>query len=73
MNYIDKLNALRVRKGLNVREIGFMCELSEASVRKILYKKCAPLVSSVEKICAVLGISLSELFCETDEAGIKMS
>jgi transcriptional regulator with XRE-family HTH domain len=73
MNYIEKLNALRVAKDLSVRELGSLCELSEPSVRKILYKKCSPLVPSIEKLCATLGISLSELFCGTDEIVLKAS
>jgi transcriptional regulator with XRE-family HTH domain len=73
MKYIEKLNALRVSKDLSFRQLGFMCELSESAVKKILYKKCAPLVPSIEKLCAALGTSLPELFCDAGEFVFKKS
>lgn len=73
MDYIDKLHDLRREKGWSVHELGLRCELSEPSVRKTLYRQSAPLVPSIEKICAVLGVSLTELFCATDELVIKVS
>lgn len=73
MNYIEKLNALRISKNLTFRQLGLLCELSESSVKKILSAKCAPLVSSIEKLCAALDISLSELFCPSDEIVLENS
>ena len=73
MKYIEKLNALRVSKNLSVRQLGLMCELSVPSVKKILYEECVPLVPSVDKLCAALGISMSELFCGEGEIVIKAS
>jgi len=73
MNYIDKLNSLRETKKLSIRQISLSCDLSEASIKKILSKKCTPLVLSIEKICEVLEISLSQLFCGTDEYVLKSS
>jgi transcriptional regulator with XRE-family HTH domain len=73
MDYIEKLNDLRYKKGLSFRQLGFMCDLSESAVKKILYRKNAPLVPSLEKLCAALGTSLSELFCSTDEIILKNS
>jgi transcriptional regulator with XRE-family HTH domain len=67
MEYIEKLNVLRVKKSLSFRQLGFMCDLSESAVKKILYKKCAPLVPSIEKLCLALGTSLPELFCDAGE------
>jgi transcriptional regulator with XRE-family HTH domain len=73
MEYIEKLNILRVEKALSFRQLGFMCELSESAVKKILYKKCAPLVPSIEKLCSALGTSLPELFCDAGEYPLKPS
>ena len=73
MEYIDKLNRLRYEKGLSFYELSLRCDLSESAVKKILYKKCDPRISSIEKICAVLGTSLSELFSATKKAAPKKS
>jgi transcriptional regulator with XRE-family HTH domain len=67
MEYIEKLDRLRVSKKLSFRELGLLCELSESAVKKILYKESRPLMPSLEKICVALGITLPELFCEDDE------
>lgn len=71
MEYIDKLNQLRCEKCLSFYELGLRCELSESAVKKILYKKCDPRISSIEKICAVFGISLSDLFHATNKIAFK--
>lgn len=72
MDYIEKLHDLRRKMGWSILELGLRCDgLSEEAVRSILLKRRVPLISSVEKICTTLGISLSELFCETDEIVIK--
>lgn len=71
MEYIKKMDRMRIDKGLSFRELGLECELSESTVKKILYKKCAPRVQSLEKICTVLGASLPEIFCEADEVVLK--
>lgn len=73
MDYIDKLNKLRHVKGLSFRQLGLECELSESAVKKILYKKNAPLVPSLEKLCSALGTTFSELFCGADEFILKSS
>ena len=73
MEYIDKLNQLRYDKGLSYYELSLRCELSESAVKKILYKKCDPRISSIEKICAVLDTSLPDLFCVTKKATPKKS
>ncbi len=62
MEYIDKLNRLRYEKGFSFRKLGLDCRLSESAVKKIFYKKCDPRISSIEKICAVLGTSLLDFF-----------
>lgn len=63
MEYIDKLNQLRYEKCLSFYELGLRCDLSESAVKKILYKKCDPRISSIEKICRALDITLHDLFC----------
>lgn len=73
MEYIDKLNQLRYDKRLSFYELSLRCELSESAVKKILYKKCDPRISSIEKICAVLGTSLPDLFCLTKKSTLKKS
>lgn len=73
MEYIDKLNKLRHEKGLSFRQLSLECDLSESTVKKILYKKSDPLVPSLKKLCAALGTSLPELFCGTDEFVLKNS
>ena len=71
MKYIKKLDKLRTEKGLSFRQLGFECELSESAVKKILYGKSDPRITSLEKLCAVLGTSLPDLFCEADEVVFK--
>ena len=67
MHYIEKLDNLRAAKNLSFYELGLRCNLSESCIKKIFYRKNVPLVSSIEKLCEVLDISLSELFRKTDE------
>jgi len=71
MDYIEKLNKIRYQKALSFRQLGLECDLSESAVKKILYKKCDPRISSIEKICAVLGTSLPDLFRVTDKTVSK--
>ena len=73
MNYIGKLDHLRNSKRLSFYELGLRCKLSESCIKKIFYGKSVPLVSSVEKLCKVLDVSLPELFCDTDELVFKAS
>ncbi len=67
MNYIDKLNLLRISKGLSIRKLSNLCGLSEPSVKAILSQKGAPRISSIEKICEALNISLATVFSGSDE------
>ncbi len=62
MNYIDALNHLRISRGLSIRKLSNLCGLSEPSVKAILAKKGAPRISSIEKICGALDISLAAVF-----------
>jgi len=73
MEYIDKLKKLFYKKGWSFRELGLRCALSESAVKNIIYKKCAPCVPSLEKLCAALDISLPELFCGEDKIVLKKS
>ncbi|GHV00131.1 hypothetical protein FACS1894211_06820 [Clostridia bacterium] len=73
MKYIDKLNRLRCSKALSCYEVGLECELSESAVKKILSKRCAPRVPSLEKLCSVIGTTLPEIFCDDDERVIKVT
>ena len=74
MDYIEKLHKLRREKGWSVLELGYQCEgLSEEAVKSILYKRCSPRLSSLKVICDALEVSLSELFCGTDEIIVKPS
>ena len=67
MNYLDKLDRLRKRQKLSIRELSLMCDLTEPSIHKILSQKCVPFVSSVEQLCNALEISMAELFCGENE------
>lgn len=73
MDYIQRLNILRMDKGVSIRQLSFICGLSEPSVKKIMAKKCSPKISSIDKICIALGVSLAQLFQATDEIIVKNS
>jgi transcriptional regulator with XRE-family HTH domain len=71
MQYIDKLDSIRVSKGMSVRQLCLACDLSESSVKKILSKKCSPNIISLEKICTSLDLPLAQLFIHSDELIFK--
>ena len=71
MKYNEKLNHIRWSKNMSFYELGIRCGLSESTIKKILYGNTVPLVSSVEKLCKALDVTLAELFCDKDEMVYK--
>ena len=71
MNYIEKLDRLRVSRNWTFKKLGQLSGLSESCVKKTLYRTNKPLVSSMERMCKALGITMAELFCGKDELVVK--
>ena len=67
MNYIDKINSKKEVENLSIRKLSDISDVSANSLKDILSKKAVPRVSTVEKICEALGISLARLFCSENE------
>ena len=68
MDYIQRLDRLRVTKGWSINKLVSKCNLSESCIKKILSGKTSdPRVSTVEKICKAMDVSMAELFRNDSE------
>ena len=59
---------LRLQRGWSEYELAKYSNISQSTISTWYRKKQVPTVSSIEKICGGLGITLSQFFAEGDDA-----
>jgi len=64
---LDKLKIYINKKGLTIYKLTEMSELSENTIYNWYNKGAEPSLHALSSICSILGITLAELFSESEE------
>lgn len=67
---LKKINEEKEKRNWTEYELAQNCGLTQSTISTWYRRNLQPSVSSIERICAGLGISLSEFFNESDEQTI---
>jgi len=67
MNTGEHIKRIRLAKGLSQKEVTMTAKIDKSQYSRIENGKTDPSVSTVDKIAKALGVSLSELFANTNE------
>ena len=67
MEILNKITELRVSKGWSEYELAKNSGLPQSTISSWYRKNMLPSISSLEKICSGLGITLSQFFSETND------
>lgn len=65
-NYGERLRNLRVSCGLTQEEVALRADITTSYYGQLERGQANPSVGMLEKICAVMGITLADIFTETD-------
>lgn len=65
-NYGERLRSLRCERGFTQEEVALRAEITTSYYGQIERNTANPSVSLLEKICAVMGISISNIFTDED-------
>lgn len=65
--FVERLTELMTERNLSRYKLGKITGITQASLSTILSGKCAPSLSTIEKLCTGLGINVSDLFNMNDE------
>jgi len=68
-----RLRILRQRHGLSQRALASSCDLSANAIGLIERGECSPSVSTLHRLALALGVSIAELFTETDEQAVVLT
>lgn len=66
MDILQKITEMRLEKGWTEYELAERSELTQSTISSWYRKKLIPSIPSLEHICGVFGISLSQFFLEDD-------
>ncbi len=64
--YGERLRALRKERGLSQEEVALRAEITPSYYGQLERGTANPTVSILEKICDVMGFSISDIFTETN-------
>lgn len=65
-NYGERLRDLRRERGFTQEEVALRADITTSYYGQIERGSANPSVALLEKICAVMGISISDIFANTD-------
>lgn len=65
-NYGERLRELRRQRGFTQEEIALRADITTSYYGQIERGSANPSVALLEKICAVMGISISDIFTDAD-------
>lgn len=65
-NYGERLRDLRRERGLTQEEVALRADITTSYYGQIERGSANPSVALLEKICAVMGISISDIFTDAD-------
>lgn len=64
---VEKINWLRIEKGLSLTTLGKDSELSKSTMTRLFQNKTNPRMDTVGRIAKVLGVSVKELIVQEEE------
>lgn len=67
-NILNTITSLRVARGWTEYQLAEMSGLPQSTISSWYRKQLVPTVPSLSKICSAFGITLSQLFAESEEA-----
>lgn len=65
-NYGERLRSLRRERGFTQEEVALRADITTSYYGQIERGSANPSVALLEKICAVMGISISDIFTDAD-------
>lgn len=65
-NYGERLRCLRSERGFTQEEVALRADITTSYYGQIERGSANPSVALLEKICAVMGISISDIFTDAD-------
>lgn len=65
-NYGERLRTLRRERGLTQEEVAMRADITTSYYGQLERGTANPTVGMLEKICCVMGISISDIFSEAD-------
>lgn len=65
-NYGERLRTLRRERGFTQEEVALCAEITTSYYGQLERGTANPTIGMLEKICGVMGISLVDIFTETD-------
>lgn len=65
-NYGERLRKLRSESGLTQEEVALRADITTSYYGQLERGQANPSVGMLEKICAVMGISIADIFTETN-------
>lgn len=72
MDIIKKLNKLRLERDLSVYRLAELSDINQSTLANTFSRGTVPSVKNLEKLCATLGVSMSQFFAE-DESPMQLS
>lgn len=64
LDIADRINRLREAAGMTANQLAKAAGVGQASLSDILNRKNKPSLDTLERLCSVFGITLSEFFAE---------
>ena len=66
VNIGERLREIRLRRGMSVRTLSGKAQFSPSFVSQVELGQVSPSIASLERIAMALGVTLAELFSETE-------
>ena len=67
MNVLKKINQMRLARGWSVYHLAVAADLPQSTLINMMNRETLPSLTTLERICAAFGVTLSELFREAEE------
>ena len=67
MDCLARIRDLLDERGWTMYQLSRSAEIPQSTLSNLFARSNAPSISTLEKICGALNISLSEFFCEREE------
>lgn len=68
MDVIEKLNKLRLERGMSVYRLAELSGLNQSTLANTFSRGTVPSLRNLEIICQALGLTLSQFFSEGEQA-----
>lgn len=68
MDIIEKLNRLRLERGMSVYRLAELLGLNQSTLANTFSRGTVPSLRNLEVICATLGLTLAQFFSEEEQS-----